>query len=80
MVPRTELTEAVREIDGKIPKELGPYWSTIKTAIDELPDEVLIELLGSVTKQLTATKQCLIIEDGENLRIVKDIQTFLIKD
>ena len=74
-VTRTGLNAAVKIIDEKISEELESYWVTIKTAINELPDEVLIELLGSISKQLSATKQCLIIEDGDDLRIVKDIQT-----
>ena len=79
-VTRTGLIAAVKMIDGKIPEGLEPYWATIKKAIDELPNEVLMELLLSISKQLNKEGQCLIIEQGDDLRIIKDIQTFLFKD
>jgi hypothetical protein len=79
-VTRLGLMAAVAMIDKNISKELEPYWATVRTFLDELPDHVLIELLQSISKQLVADKQCLIIQEGEDLRVVKDIQTFLFKD
>ena len=76
----TVLEEAVKKIDDKIPEELRVSWATVKMAIEGLPEESMLLLLRLITRDLLAKKQCLVVMDGDDLRVVKNIQTFLIKD
>ncbi len=80
MITRIGLDAAISMIDKDIPEALEPYWATVKQFIDELPEDTLIQLLQSIANQINTRGNCLIIQQEEDLRVVKDIDLVLFKD
>lgn len=80
MPVRAKITEAVRAINEKMPKELESYWETIKEALLEVPDEELTKIFGQITQQLQTKNKCFIIREGDKLGVVEKFQIIKLGD
>ncbi len=79
-VKRSDLTKAIRELDEKIPSELESYWKTVRLALDDLPEETLCNLFGSIARELGLKNQCLLIRKGDDIGIVTKFKAIRIPD